>query len=746
MRTDNQNPWAGLASYQDPEISELKLKFCGRDDDSYDVAKLIMGNVFVTLYGKSGIGKTSLLNAGVFPELREESFTPLSLRLGMRDEVHPQSYQTMITDAIEHLVKHMETFDVVAEQTDQKSVDFLWNFFARHRFYDNNDYQTAPVIVFDQFEEVFRSNRKEAETLLRQIDYINDKDHTLDKCEVDGRPYRYEQNYRFVVSIREDDFYRLEDSIDNCYLPALKRCRYRLRSLSEEGARDAILIPGEGLFKTEEQEGIVNTIIQIARNKDDQSISTNLLSLVCSRIFVDFQKSTAEHISPAIVETFIKGNPFERFYNEATRGFSNREKSYIEDHLVDSSGRRNSIPESDFLLHVKNGAKLLEGNSRILQRINTSSDAGNSRIELIHDSFCEPLALLQEKRRKKRFRKRLLLLLTVLCIILGSVAISGYMLYTNHALELRNGLIQQSLHITKEQKKFLQKQKDEMSLLNESLNRQIKINEIQKDSLNEQLGINEKQKKELEQSLSEQQKLSQSLNEKKRELEDTIIVIRKQSEKIERMNHKLEKSLYEIKTMNIPIGSTARYMEKGRPESILSNILSDILVWGGKSFNENPDFAVYIIGCIRAPLKEGQTTYWDITEIAPFDNKICFLTLTGAKVMELFEQIASRKGEGVSHGVKLTISDDGRLLSAYLNGERIDPNRKYRIATLDYAALGMELPAFQDGTNVFSPQEPNDIRFIFVNYWLAQAAQGKAVDGQIEGRIVIKNNVQVLSH
>ena len=423
MRTDNRNPWAGLASYQDPETSEQKLKFCGRDDDSFDVAKLIMGNVFVTLYGKSGIGKTSLLNAGVFPELREESFTPLSLRPGMRDEVHPQSYQTMIIETIERLVKRMETVDVVAEQTDQKSVDFLWNFFARHRFYDKNGNQTSPVVVFDQFEEVFRNNRKEGETLLRQIDYINDKDHSLDKCEVDGRLYRYEQNFRFVVSIREDDLYRLEDSIDNCYLPALKRCRYRLRSLSEEGARDAILIPGEGLFKKEEQEGIVNTIIQIARNKDDQSISTNLLSLVCSRIFVDFQKSGAEHISPAIVETFIKGNPFERFYNEATRGFSNREKSYIEDHLVDSSGRRNSIPESDFLLHVKNGAKLLEGNSRILQRINTSSNSGNSRIELIHDSFCNPLSDFKRKRELKRKIKGILFCIAIVIICSGVIAV-----------------------------------------------------------------------------------------------------------------------------------------------------------------------------------------------------------------------------------------------------------------------------------------------------------------------------------
>lgn len=416
---DNQNPWAGLASYEDPETAERKLQFCGRDDDSYDLARLIMCNVFVTLYGKSGIGKTSLLNAGMFPELREEQYTPISIRLGMRDEERPQSYQTMIVEAIERVVKRSEVINVIDEQQDQQSLDYLWNYFARHRFYDKYDEQTTPVIVFDQFEEVFRGHRNEVEVLLRQLDYLNDKDHILDSSEVDGRPYLYEQNFRFVVSIREDDLYRLEDSIDNCYLPALKRCRYRLRSLSKEGARDAILNPGEGLFKSNEKETISEAIISKSRN-DDGSISTNIISLLCSRIYVDFKKTGADTISPALVENFIKGNPFERFYNEATRGFSNKEKSYIEEHFVDSSSRRNSIPESDFLLHVKNGVKLLEGKNRILQRTSTSSDGRIYRIELIHDSFCEPLLLLKT-RRLQRKRYYYIILTGIIMMLIGGI-------------------------------------------------------------------------------------------------------------------------------------------------------------------------------------------------------------------------------------------------------------------------------------------------------------------------------------
>lgn len=419
---DSQNPWAGLASYEDPEAAKRKLKFCGRDDDSYDLARLIMGNVFVTLYGRSGIGKTSLLNAGVFPELREEQYTPVTIRLGIRDEKRPQSYQTMIVEAVERVTKRNTTINVVDEQKDQQSTDYLWNYFARHRFFDKDDEPTTPVIVFDQFEEVFRGYRDEAETLLRQLDYLNDKDHTLDSCEVDGLPYRYEQNFRFVVSIREDDLYRLEDSIDNCYLPALKRCRYRLRSLSDEGARDVILIPGDGLFKTEEQDDIVNTIIGIARNKDGHSISTNLLSLVCSRIFADFQKSNADHITTSIVDSFVEGNPIEQFYNETISILSLKTRDKLERELVTADGHRKYMDEKTFNSYIKEEGvrrRFLEGSHKIFQHTSISSDNSATGIELIHDSFCDAIISLRQKRQRRLHYFAAVFITVLILIIVG---------------------------------------------------------------------------------------------------------------------------------------------------------------------------------------------------------------------------------------------------------------------------------------------------------------------------------------
>ena len=420
---ESQNPWAGLASYEDPLTAKHKLKFCGREDETYDFAKLVMSNVFVTLYGKSGIGKTSLLNAGVFPEIREQGFTPISIRLGIRDEKDTKSYQSVIIEAIERNIPNHETINVIPEQTDAQKSDFLWNYFARHRFYTANGEPTSPVIVLDQFEELFRSNRDEVNALLKQLDYLNDKDNSLDIDEADGKPYRYETNFRFVISIREDDLYRLEDSIDNCYLPALKRCRYRLRSLSDEGAKDVIVTPGKGLFAATEKENIVAKIMEIARNEEDGSINTNILSLVCNRIYVDSRKIGSLTIGVGVVENFVKGNPFERFFNEAIHKLSNKEKSYIEDSLVDSTGRRNSVSESDFLLNVPNGEMLLHGDNRILQRTSASSDSKHFRVELIHDSFCPPIMGLKEHREKKRKAKIFAGLVTILLICIGIIVL-----------------------------------------------------------------------------------------------------------------------------------------------------------------------------------------------------------------------------------------------------------------------------------------------------------------------------------
>ena len=317
------NPWPGLSSYEDPFVCGNKYKFCGRDSEVYDVVRLIDDNFFVTLYGKSGIGKSSLLKAGVFPYIRKDQYLPLMLRLGLVEE--SDCFQPILINTIEKAVKeqkgYVETIEVVKEEEDTSAVEYLWNYFARHKFYDERGNIIFPVVVLDQFEEVFRKRhlRRKAKLLLSQINYLIDENHALGDCIVNGREYYYDFNFRFVVSIREDELYRLEESLDNNYLPSLKNYRYRLKSLTEQGAKDVVSIPGEGMFKLDEESAIVDAIIDSARNETGDGYSTNVLSLVCNRIFEEASKIETWPISLAMVKEFLEGNPFERFYNVSIR-------------------------------------------------------------------------------------------------------------------------------------------------------------------------------------------------------------------------------------------------------------------------------------------------------------------------------------------------------------------------------------------------------------------------------------------
>ena len=188
------------------------------------------------------------------------------------------------------------------------------------------------------------------------------------------------------------------------------------------------------------------------------------------------------------------------------------------------------------------------------------------------------------------------------------------------------------------------------------------------------------------------------------------------------------------------VGSVAHDMTRHRPESELSNLLSDILVWGGRQFNEQPVFSVYNMGGIRADFAKGDINVGDVSEVAPFENKICFLTLTGEKVLELFQQIAHRGGEGVSHAVRMVITRDGKLKGVTLNGEPVDPAKSYRIATLDYLAEGNDqLVAFKSGTDVVAPKsKDNNVRYIIMDYFREMKAQGKVVESRVEGRCVVE--------
>ena len=189
------------------------------------------------------------------------------------------------------------------------------------------------------------------------------------------------------------------------------------------------------------------------------------------------------------------------------------------------------------------------------------------------------------------------------------------------------------------------------------------------------------------------------------------------------------------------MGRVAHNMHPDRPESDLSNLLSDILVWASKDYNEQPVLGIYNMGGIRADLIKGDVTYEDVLSVAPFENKICFTTLSGESLLKLFRQIAHRGGEGVSKGVELVITKDGQLVSARLHGQEIDPKADYRVVTIHYVLQGNDgMTAFTEGKDDVSPEDAsNNSRYLIMNYFKDKYARGEVVDAQVEGRIKIQD-------
>jgi len=74
---DAANPWPGLASFREAD----QAFFHGREAESAELTRLVLRERLTVLFGLSGLGKSSLLAAGVFPRLRQQNVLPVPLRL-----------------------------------------------------------------------------------------------------------------------------------------------------------------------------------------------------------------------------------------------------------------------------------------------------------------------------------------------------------------------------------------------------------------------------------------------------------------------------------------------------------------------------------------------------------------------------------------------------------------------------------------------------------------------------------------
>ncbi len=141
--TNAQNPWPGLVPYREADHEF----FQGRQTESDDLFRLVMRERVTVLLGRSGFGKSSLLQAGLFPRLRQQNALPVYVRLRFSPDQPSLSEQVKRAVLSEAAANRVEA----PQETEHET---LWEYFHRQDadFWSARNRLITPVLVFDQFE------------------------------------------------------------------------------------------------------------------------------------------------------------------------------------------------------------------------------------------------------------------------------------------------------------------------------------------------------------------------------------------------------------------------------------------------------------------------------------------------------------------------------------------------------------------------------------------------------------------
>lgn len=137
----------------------------------------------------------------------------------------------------------------------------------------------------------------------------------------------------------------------------------------------------------------------------------------------------------------------------------------------------------------------------------------------------------------------------------------------------------------------------------------------------------------------------------------------------------------------LEVAVPTRLTRNQREESPLGNAFADAV-----RAMENSDASLLNSGGFRADLHAGMLTYGALYEVFPFDNTVATLRVTGEELVAMLEALLS-SGHGVPQTSGLTFTarycgPTARITEIAVGGEPLDPERIYKLTTIDFLALG----------------------------------------------------------
>jgi len=367
-----------------PFTAAERDRFFGRAREVQDLAALVIAQPVSVLHGPSGAGKTSLICAGVVPELERAGFDVLPLaRVG--GLLPPGIDATRLRNIFTYSVLLHWAPDGADDEALTRHT--LASYLRAAPGVEDGAKPPPRVIVLDQLEDLFSAypaQWEQRETFLRELgECLQDRSDRGDRGDRNIGPS--EPLLRLLLAIRDD---RLADLERHAGLfPDGLRARLALDGLRVPAAMEAITGPAANLYSGADAE-------QLARNLAQRRVrlANGKLALV-----------PADRVEPmqlqlACDERFQRGgrggplakprDPDEaltRFYDAAVAraGNERRIRGFVGERLLSPEGARNQV-----LRGPKATAGLANKLVDALEReriIRTETRGGRTWVELVHD-------------------------------------------------------------------------------------------------------------------------------------------------------------------------------------------------------------------------------------------------------------------------------------------------------------------------------------------------------------------------
>jgi hypothetical protein len=402
-----ESPWLGLR----PFTEDVREYFFGRNAEVSDLFQRVVHKPLTVLFGRSGLGKTSLLQAALVPRLRDAGFLPIVLRLDYAKDSAPllEQFIDALTDALSLTLPSLD------EALGRLRTDaaLSWLLFHDPALGLTVPEAPRPVVLLDQFEEIFtmgQATSERQEDAVKFLEMLADlvenrvpetlrsrletDDALADRLDYAARPAK------IVLSLREDFLHLLERYRSR--MPALMDNRFELRLLSGPQALEAVIEPGRlhcspgtdlaPLASEATGSAIVRFVAGVAPDMPLAEIDAvpPLLSLVCAELNEQRLAAGESVIRPGQLEgraEDILGQFYERCFSSQPSAV----RTFVEDRLLSAAGFRESIT-LDTATHELSRAGLTAAAAAeaiaglVDARLLTSEERGGiRRIELTHD-------------------------------------------------------------------------------------------------------------------------------------------------------------------------------------------------------------------------------------------------------------------------------------------------------------------------------------------------------------------------